>query len=86
MNLRTVSARLSALEGKVPERRSNRVIRLVCNDGEEAAAVAMAKAEGYDESSGDICVIRLIVSTAGDKRSPMAPHIIGKTGDWKVAS
>jgi hypothetical protein len=82
--MKTLSARLAALEKHLPAP-PHRVIRLVCNDGDAAKAVALAKSEGFDEVSGDTCIIRLIVAAAGRVRAPQEPRIIGKVGEWRAA-
>ena len=85
MSMKTLSTRLAALERQLPRPQSHRVIRLVCNDGDEAAAHALAKAKGFDEA-GDTCIIRRIVPAPGQSCAPREPRVIAKSGVWGPAS
>lgn len=49
-----------------------RVIRLLCSQGQEDAAHQLALAEGWDEKSNDICIIRQMVSMTGKPSAPFA--------------
>lgn len=75
-------SRLEKLEAALPDPKSirkKRVIRIVASGEEEAAAVALAKAEGWEPDSDDICVIRLIVparNAPGIKGQP--PRVMSK--------
>lgn len=81
----SLGARLDRLEAALPDpnnARPQRVIRIVASDEEEAAARELAKAEGWDPVSNDICIIRLIAHTASQKaegsfRQP--PRVMSKS-------
>ncbi len=85
MSMKNLSTRLAILERQLPRQRARRVFRIVCNDGDEAAAVALAKAEGFDEA-GNTCIIRRIVPAPGQSCTPREPRVIAKSGEWRAAS
>lgn len=85
MSMKALSTRLAALERQLPRPQSHRVIRLVCNDGDEAAAHALAKAKGFDEA-GDTYIIRRIVPAPGQSCAPREPRVIAKSGVWGPTS
>jgi hypothetical protein len=62
----TLTTRIAKLEGNLPQSdKPRRLIRLVTNDEEEAEALKLLDAEGYDPASGEIGCIRLIAVSAG---------------------
>ncbi|KQZ80897.1 hypothetical protein ASD64_11435 [Mesorhizobium sp. Root157] len=77
-----LSTRLEKLEAAFPDpknARQKRVIRIVASDKEEAEAMELAKAEGWEPDSDDICIIRLIApgtKTTGVTSQP--PRVMSK--------
>ena len=73
--------RIDKLSARLPAAApSRRVIRIVANKEDEAAALELARAEGYDpEKDNDVIIIRLIAGAKGPPIEPREPTVLWRS-------
>ncbi|MEW9838646.1 hypothetical protein [Mesorhizobium marinum] len=74
----SLAARLDKLEAKVaPPESILRCWTVVCNEGDEADAKALARSRGYDpDDDGHLLVMRSIVAPAGRLPISRKPYLL----------
>ena len=72
-----LDARLNRLERGFPKPvRQGRVFRVIAGQQDEAEAHRLLASEGYDPDNGDLAIVRIIVSPAGQPPYSESPYIM----------
>ena len=72
-----LGARLDKLERGLPEPvRQGRVFRVIAGENDEPEAHRLLASEGYDPDNGDLAIVRIIVSPAGQPAYSEPPYIM----------
>ena len=78
-----LASRLGKLEARLPNPRPHRVIQIVASNHDEAKALELAKAEGYDpERDDNLVILNLITGVSSSERAgPDQPQVF-----WRSAA
>ena len=74
-----LTARLEKLEGQFPSPETvRRYWQVVCNKGDENAAMELVKSRGFDpDNDSHYLIMRSLVTPAGLEVKPCEPYVIG---------
>lgn len=77
-----LSSRIGRLEDKFPApARLPRVIRVLAGQGREDEALQLATSEGFDPDSGDIVIMRSIVTSQARPSRHISPRVLSRSTD-----